>query len=64
MKVGPYTVEPTGEVIERSIDGGNWHVYGCEITLRDGTLIMGTIQGDGSGYAPETLTDENGNPLP
>lgn len=64
MRIGPYTVHPTGEIIERSLDGDRWHVYAVEIESPDGTTQLGTLEGDGSLWAPETLTDEAGNSLP
>jgi hypothetical protein len=61
MRIGPYKVSPT-EVIDE-IDDCNWSVWSCEIEKPDGTIIEGSIQGDGHSWANETLMDENGNEL-
>ena len=60
MKIGSLTVS-VGEKID-TIDGV-WAEYECGYWGPDEVEHEGFIQGDGHLFAPETLVDENGNPI-
>lgn len=52
------------EKIDDLGDGCGWGVWACNVEMPDGTVLEDCeIQGDGHGFARETLRDETGKEL-
>lgn len=60
-------VKPQIELVEKLdvIDDNDWAEWLCDYSLDGGKTWKegGTVQSDGHMIAPETLTDDSGNPV-